>query len=86
VRSGSTSRPRYVLQVGHTRCGSFGWWQTGHSLTRGAFRRCVALRLSRRVEVCLRFGTAMAAEQYSRRLLSSNGQAPLRLYRGFAFA
>ena len=30
------------------------------------FRRCVALRLSRRVEVCLRFGTAMAAAQYSR--------------------
>ena len=60
VRSGSTSRPRYVLQVGQTRCGRFGWWQTGHSLTRGAFRRCVALRLSRRVAVCLRFGTAMA--------------------------
>ena len=37
VRSGSTSRPRYVLQVGHTRCGRFGWWQFGHSFTRGAF-------------------------------------------------
>ena len=39
-------------------------------MTRGAFRRCVALRLSRRVLVCLRFGTAMAAEEYSRRPLS----------------
>ena len=38
ARSGSTSRPRYVLQVGHTRCGRFGWWQTGHSLTRGALQ------------------------------------------------
>ena len=46
--SGSTSRPSYVLQFGQTWCGRFGRRQTGHSFTRGASRRCVARRLSRR--------------------------------------
>jgi hypothetical protein len=60
VRSGSTSRPRYDPQVGQTRCGRFGWWQTGHSFTRGASILWFARRLSRRdLEVFL-LGTAMA--------------------------
>jgi hypothetical protein len=36
VRSGSTSRPLYVPQVGQTRCGRFGWPHVGQTLTFGA--------------------------------------------------
>ena len=61
VRSGSTSRPRYVPQVGHTRCGRLGWWHCGHSFTRGASMRCVARRLSRRDLEVFRFGTAICS-------------------------
>jgi hypothetical protein len=60
VRSGSISRPRYVLQFGQTRCGRFGWWQTGQRFTRGASSRCVARRLSRRDFEVFFLGTAMS--------------------------
>ena len=36
MRSGSTSRPLYVPQVGQTRCGRFGWPHCGQTFTRGA--------------------------------------------------
>jgi len=65
MRSGSTSRPRYVLQVGHTRCVSFGCPQVGHTCTRGAEIPCCARRLSRLDLDVFRFGTAIAAAQYS---------------------
>src|SRR3954471_17280702 len=65
-RSGSTSRPLYVPQVGQTRCGRFGEPHWGQLLTRGASIACVARRLSRRdLEVFL-FGTAMSGGQSSR--------------------
>ena len=59
VRSGSTSRPRYVLQVGQTRCGSFGWPQFGQTFTRGAAIPCFARRLSRRDFEVFFLGTAI---------------------------
>jgi hypothetical protein len=31
IRSGSMSRPLYVLQFGHTRCGRFGCRQVGQT-------------------------------------------------------
>ena len=65
VESGSTSRPRYVPQVGQTRCGRFGWWHCGHSTTAGAASLCVARRLSRRAFEVFRLGTAIAAAKYS---------------------
>ena len=65
MRSGSTSRPRYVLQVGHMRCASFGWLQVGQTCTRGAAIPCCARRLSRLDLDVFRFGTAIAAAQYS---------------------
>ena len=60
ARSGSTSRSRYVLHVGQTWCGRFGWPQVGQTLTRGA--RC---RAGRGACLCGRstsffFGTAMS--------------------------
>ena len=59
IRSGSTSRPLYVPQVGQTRCGRFGWPHVGQTLTFGALIACVARRLSRRDFEVFRFGTAM---------------------------
>jgi hypothetical protein len=59
TRSGSTSRPLYVPQVGQTRCGRFGWPHVGQTLTFGALIACVARRLSRRDLEVFRFGTAM---------------------------
>ena len=65
MRSGSTSRPLYVPQVGQRRCGRFGWRQFGQTFTRGALIACVARRLSRRDFEVFRFGTAMSAAHYS---------------------
>ena len=59
MRSGSTSRPLYVPQVGQTRCGRFGWPHVGQTLTFGALISWVARRLSRRDLEVFRFGTAM---------------------------
>jgi GNAT superfamily N-acetyltransferase len=67
TRSGSTSRPLYVPQVGQTRCGRFGWPHVGQTLTFGALIACVARRLSRRDFEVFRFGTAIAAGHYSLR-------------------
>ena len=64
-RSGSISRPRYVLQVGHIWCGRVGWWQFGQRLRRGAEMPCWARRLSRRDFEVFRFGTAMTGREYS---------------------
>jgi hypothetical protein len=64
-RSGSISRPLYVLQFGHTRCASFGCLQVGQTCTRGAEIACCARRLSRLALDVFRFGTAMAAAQYT---------------------
>jgi len=66
IRSGSTSRPLYVPQVGQTRCGRFGCPHCGQTLTRGAPIACVARRLSRRDFEVFRFGTAMTGGHYSR--------------------
>jgi hypothetical protein len=59
VRSGSISRPLYVLQFGHIRWGRFGWPHCGQRFSRGASSRCVARRLSRRDLLVFFFGTAM---------------------------
>jgi len=59
MRSGSTSRPLYVPQVGQTRCARFGCPHCGQVLTRGALIAWVARRLSRRDLEVFRFGTAM---------------------------
>ena len=59
VRSGSISRPPYVLHVGHMRCGRFGEPHCGHRFSRGASIRCVARRLSRRDLEVFFFGTAI---------------------------
>jgi hypothetical protein len=58
--SGSISRPLYVLQVGHIRCGRIGDPHWGQTLKRGASIRCVARRLSRRDFDVFFFGTAMS--------------------------
>jgi hypothetical protein len=60
VRSGSMSRPLYVLHVGQTRCGRFGCPQVGHVFTRGDSMPCWARRLSRRAFDVFFFGTAMS--------------------------
>src|SRR5690348_16964640 len=63
-RSGSTSRPLYVPQVGQTRCACFGEPHCGQVERRGASIACVARRLSRRdLEVFL-FGTAIGGPVY----------------------
>ena len=59
VRSGSISRPAYVLQFGHIRCGCFGRPHCGHEFTRGASILCVARRLSRRDFDVFFLGTAI---------------------------
>ncbi len=60
-------------QVGHTRCGRFGWPHVGQTLTFGALIACVARRLSRRDLEVFRFGTAMGAGHYSLRPVDTNG-------------
>lgn len=60
MRSGSTSRPLYVLQFGHTRCASLGCRQFGQTWTRGAEMACVARRLSRLAFDVFFLGTAMS--------------------------
>lgn len=60
MRIGSTSRPRYVLHVGQTRCGRFGCRQVGQTWTRGTEIPCWARRLSRLAFDVFRFGTAMS--------------------------
>ncbi len=65
ARSGETSRPRYVLQVGQTRCDCFGDPHCSHVDTRGAEMACCARRLSRRDLEVFRFGTAMSGRQCS---------------------
>ena len=59
-RSGSTSRPLYVLQFGQTRCGRFGCLHVGQTWTRGIEIACCARRLSRLDLDVFRFGTAMS--------------------------
>ena len=59
VRSGSTSRPRYVWHVGQTRCGRFGRPHWGQMFRRGASILCCARRLSRRALEVFFLGTAM---------------------------
>ncbi len=54
------SRPRYVLQVGHIRCGRVGEPQFAHRFTRGASIECCARRLSRRAFDVFFLGTAMS--------------------------
>jgi hypothetical protein len=61
--SGSISRPRYVLHVGHIWCGRVGWWQFGQRLKRGAEMPCWARRLSRRDFDVFRFGTAISGRR-----------------------
>jgi hypothetical protein len=58
--SGSTSRPRYVLQFGQTRWGRFGCLQVGHTCRRGTEIPCCARRLSRLDLDVFRLGTAMS--------------------------
>jgi hypothetical protein len=60
ARSGSTSRSLYVLHVGHTWCGLFGWPQFGQTLTRGMLMPCCARRLSLRAVEVFFFGTAIS--------------------------
>jgi hypothetical protein len=60
MRIGSTSRPLYVLQFGHTRCGRRGCLHVGQSWTRGTVIPWVARRLSRLDFDVFRFGTAMS--------------------------
>lgn len=60
IRSGSISRPLYVLQLGHTRCGRFGWRHVGQSWSRGTEIPWLARRLSRLALDVFRFGTAMS--------------------------
>src|SRR5215204_6904955 len=79
ARSGSTSRPQYVLQVGHIWCGRLGRWQTGHSLTGGASSLWVARRLSRRAFDVFLLGTAIAAGHYSYRSARASGSLYARL-------
>jgi aryl-alcohol dehydrogenase-like predicted oxidoreductase len=71
MRSGSTSRPLYVPQVGQTRCGRFGLPHCGQTFTFGAPIACVARRLSRRDFEVFRFGTAMG-----RRSIAMRGYGP----------
>ena len=56
MRSGSTSRPLYVLQFGQTRCGRFGCLQFGQTCRRGTEIPCCARRLSRLDLDVFRFG------------------------------
>jgi hypothetical protein len=58
--SGSTSRPLYVLQFGHTRWVCFGCLQLGQSWRRGTEIPCWARRLSRLDLDVFRLGTAMS--------------------------
>ena len=51
--------PRYVPQLGHTRCDSFGAEHTVQVATMGEAILCVARRLSRRALEVFRFGTAI---------------------------
>jgi hypothetical protein len=62
----------YVPQVGHTRCGRFGWPQFGQTFTFGAPIACVARRLSRRDFEVFRFGTAIG-----RRSIAMPGYVPV---------
>ena len=64
-RSGSTSRPLYVLQFGQTRCICFGCLHVGQTWRCGAEIACCARRLSRRDLDVFRFGTAMSGWDYS---------------------
>ena len=59
MRMGSTSRPLYVLQFGHTRCGRFGCLHVGQSCTRVIEIACVARRLSRLAFEVFFLGTAI---------------------------
>ena len=59
-RSGSMSRPLYVLQFGQTRCVRFGCLQFGQTWRRGTEIACCARRLSRLDLDVFRFGTAMS--------------------------
>src|SRR5271157_4409793 len=52
----TTSRPLYWPQCGHTRWGSLGSWQFGHSARPDAFSASCARRLLVRLWECLRLG------------------------------
>src|SRR4051812_48886959 len=65
--SGATiSRPAYVWQFGHTRCGSRGAPQFGQALCVGAEILCVERRLFVRLWDCFCLGTAIGSGQCSR--------------------
>ena len=78
MRSGSTSRPRYVPQVGQSRCGRFGSPQVGQTFGRRASIECCARRLSRRDLLDFCFVTAMSGPDYSRRAISPVGATASR--------
>jgi hypothetical protein len=51
-----TSRPLYCPQLGHTRWGTFGSWQFGHSAWAGLRSASWARRFWVRALECRRFG------------------------------
>ena len=55
------SRPRYVPQTVHTRCGSFGEWHVEHVVVRAASTPWFARRRSRRAFEVFFLGTAIRA-------------------------
>ena len=59
----TTSRPLYWPHFGHTRCGSFGSWQFGHSERPDAFSASCARRVLVRLLECLRLGFGISLPQ-----------------------
>jgi hypothetical protein len=55
-----TSRPLYWPQWGHTRWGTLGSWQLGHSACAGLLRESWARRFCVRAFECRRFGFGIA--------------------------
>src|ERR1035437_4404446 len=59
----TTSRPLYWPHFGHTRWGSLGSWQLGHSERPDAFRASCARRVLVRLWECLRLGFGISLPQ-----------------------
>src|ERR1039457_3871943 len=59
----TTSRPLYCPQCGHTRCGSLGSWQLGHSDIPGVFNESCARRFCVRRAEWRRFGFGISVPQ-----------------------
>src|SRR5208283_5657953 len=75
----TTSRPLYWPQCGHTRCGSLGSWQFGHSERPAGFSASCARRVWVRWWECLRFGFGIYLPQsISFRIARSTSSRPLR--------